>query len=48
MKKNVLLCGDSLKLMRTLPDESVDLIFADPPYFMQLHKELVRPDATAV
>lgn len=48
MKKDVLLCGDSLKIMRQLPSESVDLIFADPPYFMQLHKELVRPDATAV
>lgn len=48
MKKDVLLCGDSLELMKKLPTESVDLIFADPPYFMQLHKELVRPDATAV
>ena len=48
MKKDTLLCGDSLKLMADLPDESVDMIFADPPYFMQLHKELIRPDATAV
>ena len=48
MKKDVLICGDSLEIMAKMPDESVDLIFADPPYFMQLHKELVRPDATAV
>ena len=48
MKINALICGDSLQVMKTLPDKSVDLIFADPPYFMQLHKELVRPDATAV
>ena len=48
MKTDILLCGDSLKLMKQLPDESIDLVFADPPYFMQLHKELVRPDATAV
>ena len=48
MKTNTLICGDSLRVMKTLPDKSVDLIFADPPYFMQLHKELVRPDATAV
>ena len=40
MQQDILLCGDSLKLMQKLPDESVDLIFADPPYFMQLHKEL--------
>ena len=26
--------GDSLELMRRMPDESVDLIFADPPYFL--------------
>ncbi len=48
MKQDYLMNGDSIKLMETLPDESVDMIFADPPYFMQLHKELVRPDATAV
>ena len=48
MKQDILLCGDSLKLMAQMPNESVDMIFADPPYFMQLHKELVRPDATAV
>lgn len=48
MKKDILVCGDSLEVMSNLPDNSVDLIFADPPYFMQLHKELVRPDATAV
>ena len=48
MKKDILLCEDSLQAMAKLPAESVDLIFADPPYFMQLHKELVRPDATAV
>ena len=48
MKKDYLISGDSLKLMAQLPSESVDMIFADPPYFMQLHKELVRPDATAV
>ncbi|HEU5046466.1 MAG TPA: site-specific DNA-methyltransferase [Rickettsiales bacterium] len=30
----VLLNGDSLKVMRNMGDESVDLIFADPPYFL--------------
>ncbi len=48
MKKDILLCGNSLELMKTLPSESVDLIFADPPYFLQLKKNLVRPDATPV
>ena len=27
--------GDCLKVMKTLPDESVDLILTDPPYGME-------------
>lgn len=34
--------------MRALPDASVDLIFADPPYNMQLGGELRRPDESVV
>lgn len=30
---NRLVLGDNLELMRTLPDESIDLIYADPPFF---------------
>jgi len=48
MKTDILLCGDSLEQMKKIPAESIDLVFADPPYFMQLRKMLVRPDATAV
>ncbi len=48
MKKDILICGDSLKIMQQIPDKSVDLIFADPPYFMQLKKTLVRPDTSTV
>ena len=41
--------GDCVDLMRTLPDASVDLIFADPPYNLQLSgAQLKRPDHTAV
>lgn len=29
-----LLCGDSIEVMRRMPAESVDLVFADPPYFL--------------
>lgn len=28
-------CGDSLTLLKTLPDNSVDLVVADPPYFSE-------------
>jgi site-specific DNA-methyltransferase (adenine-specific)/modification methylase len=34
--------------MKNLPDKSVDLIFADPPYNLQLKNELYRPNQTKV
>ncbi len=40
--------GDCLDLLRQLPDESADLIFADPPYNLQLNKVLFRPDRSLV
>ena len=48
IKKNTILLGDSLKIMKTIPSKSVDLIFADPPYNLQLKDTLYRPDQTAV
>lgn len=46
--KDTILHGDCIEKMRQLPDNCVDVVFADPPYFMQLHKKLYRPDATAI
>jgi DNA modification methylase len=40
--------GDCLKILPQLPEKSVDLIFADPPYNMQLSHELWRPNRTRV
>ena len=34
--------------MRKLPEKCVDLIFADPPYNLQLKQELKRPNLTTV
>ena len=48
IKKNTVLLGDSLKIMKTIPSKSVDLIFADPPYNLQLKHTLYRPDQTTV
>ena len=31
-KKNSITQGDSLELLKKIPDKSIDLIFADPPY----------------
>jgi len=42
------LCGDCVELMTRLPESSVDLIFADPPYNLQLGGELHRPDQSRV
>jgi len=40
--------GDCRAVLADLPDRSVDLIFADPPYFLQLRQELRRPNNTVV
>ena len=42
------LVGDCIKLMEGLPEGSVDMIFADPPYNLQLEGDLVRPNNTKV
>ncbi|QDY68373.1 site-specific DNA-methyltransferase [Qingshengfaniella alkalisoli] len=45
---NQILCGDSIELMNSLPEGTVDLIFADPPYNLQLRGDLHRPDNSRV
>ena len=40
--------GDCIELLKQVPDSSVDLIFADPPYNLQLNGELYRPNQTKV
>ncbi len=43
-----ILPGDCVEILATLPAESVDLIFADPPYNLQLRQDLWRPNLTKV
>jgi modification methylase len=45
---NRLLIGDCVALMRALPAGSVDMVFADPPYNLQLKGALHRPDNSKV
>lgn len=45
---NQILAGDCIEMMNSLPEASVDLIFADPPYNLQLRGELHRPDNSKV
>ena len=44
----MLINGDSLEELKKIPNESFDLIFADPPYNLQLKSELTRPDRSKV
>ena len=43
-----ILHGDCIEVLKTLPENSVDLIFADPPYNLQLRNDLYRPNMTKV
>jgi len=45
---DTLLVGDCIEIMESLPAGSVDLIFADPPYNLQLEEGLTRPDQSRV
>ena len=45
---NRIFTGDSIEIMREMPDNSVDLIFADPPYNLQLKDTIYRPDYSDV
>ena len=38
MEINRIIHGDSLEVLKTFPDKCIDLIFADPPYNLQLTK----------
>ncbi len=46
--ENKIILGDCIKNLKKIPDNSIDLIFADPPYNMQLNGELWRPNQTKV
>ena len=48
MPLDQVLVGDCVKLMDSLPEGSVDMVFADPPYNLQLEGDLVRPNNTKV
>src|SRR4029079_9268362 len=43
-----IIVGDCIEELRLLPEASIDLVFADPPYNLQLNNELFRPDNSRV
>ena len=46
--KNKIINGDSLEELKKIPNETFDLVFADPPYNLQLKNKLTRPDRSKV
>ena len=45
---NTIINGNCIDIMKSFPDNSIDVIFADPPYNLQLKNELSRPDSSKV
>jgi modification methylase len=43
-----IIVGDCVRVMAALPDNSIDMIFADPPYNLQLGGDLFRPEGGRV
>jgi DNA modification methylase len=48
MTRNSIIHGNCITELQNFPDKSIDLIFADPPYYLQLKNELYRPDNSKV
>ncbi len=48
MKLNQIINGNCIEVMKTIKDQSIDLVFADPPYNLQIQNELHRPDQSKV
>ena len=46
--KNKIINGDSLEELKKIPSETFDLVFADPPYNLQLKNSLTRPDLSLI
>lgn len=45
---NQILHGDCIEILKSIPENSVDCVFADPPYNLQLNHDLYRPDMSKV
>jgi modification methylase len=48
LPRDEILVGDCVEMLNSLPANSVDLVFADPPYNLQLEGTLARPDQSIV
>nr|WP_318028291.1 site-specific DNA-methyltransferase [Mycoplasmopsis bovis] len=46
IKTNIIINGNCIDALKQLPDNSIDLIFADPPYWMRTSNTLLRVEGT--
>ena len=46
--ENKIINGNSLEILKIIPNMTFDLIFADPPYNLQISEKLKRPDNSEV
>lgn len=46
MQTNIIIQGNCIEKMKDIPENSIDLIFADPPYWMRVEGELLRPEGS--
>lgn len=48
LKTNVIYCGDNKDILSKLPEKSLDLIYADPPFFSNKHYEVIWNDGAEI
>jgi len=48
MKTNTIYCGNNLEILPRFPEKSVDLIYADPPFFSNRHYEIIWNDGAEI
>lgn len=48
METNAIYCGDCLEILMRFPDESVDLIYLDPPFFSNKQYEVIWGDGAEI
>jgi len=46
--ENKIICGDNLEVLQQIPDNSIDLIYIDPPFFSNRHYEEIWHDGAEV
>lgn len=48
LKPSTIYCGDNLSILRSFPDNCIDLIYADPPFFSNRHYEIIWNDGAEI